>query len=406
MVDLVNIIKENISFMVISFNIIKENISFMKTGFLIAFLCIAYLLAIPTFAYIGPVAYQTEQVYAHYHTNGTLDSSQNYSECSDNSNPCRFGFIEVALPNQNDTLQTIKVNLTGTTGTNLDDEQAYRATASSSSALWARTNLYFNTSGSGGWNDPSYYYKITNTNLAPAIQLSLGYSNAQGGYDIYDDDNIGSGLSVNTMNYILNITNPSTTKTLNNVEVILQFDLDTGVGSTRDILNITSVTNSSGTTTLSDTGGDGDNDKLSWTGTLGTNATVQVNFTATIEDTVNFDAGDTGINLINLDSNLSDKGATSAYTEDSSLSTLTIDYKYSRGPIRQGIDMAEASGGGSWNIRGFVRVLAKNDSEVGSGTALNYNITEWAIYNASAYNISASDRLQSGHYTPSIFNAS
>ncbi|MCK4429564.1 MAG: hypothetical protein KAU95_04255, partial [Candidatus Aenigmarchaeota archaeon] len=304
-------------------------------GLLVA-LIIGMVFACPVFAVVyGPVAYQTEQVYAHYHTNGTLDSSQNYSECSDSYNPCRHGYLEVALPNTNDTLQTISVNLSGITDTSLHSKEIYKAVASSWENVWDKTLLYVNDSIFGEGN----YYNITNATKAPAIELSLGYSNAEGGYDLYDHDNIGSGGSTNVMNFVFNITNPSTAIALNSVQVVLQFDQNTGAGETRDILNITSAVNSSGTTTLADTGTDGDYDKLTWTGNIAANTTIQVNFTATIVETENFVDGG---NSINTDSNLSDKGAKSSYSQATTLTGLTISYKYSKGPIRQGIDLMAA----------------------------------------------------------------
>ncbi len=382
--------------MVNSFNIIKENISFMKTGFLIIFLCMAYLLIIPAFATVGPVAYQTEQVYADYESNGSL-SSDTYTQCNDNVNPCRFGFMEVALPNTNDTLQTVRVNLSGTTDTNLNSKEIYKATASSYSAIWAKTKLYVNDSVFGSDQD---YYKITNTNKAPAIQFNItSYSNERGGYDLYDNDNIGPGTSTNNMSFTLSIKNPSSTKNLTDVTVIIQFDKNTGPSS-EDSVNITATSPG----TASDTDSNNYYDKITWTGNLTNGSTTTIDFTADIRETVNFANGATSINPDG--SNSSDKGIKSSYTETSTLTGLTIDYKYSRGPIRQGIDLAQASDEASWNVRGFVRVLAKNSTQVGSGDVLTYNISGWGIYNASAYNISGSDLLQSGTYSPVTFNAS
>jgi len=351
------------------------------------------VLVAPIFAYVGPVAYQTEQVYADYDTNGSL-SSETYPECSDNSNPCRFGFLEVALPNTNDTLQTVRINLSGTTDTNLNSKEAYKATVSSSSAIWAKTKLYVNDSVFGADQN---YYKITNANKAPAIEFNVtSYSNEQGGHDLYDYDNIGSGGSTNNMTFVITAHNPSTSKNLTNVEIIIQFDTNTN--GEADAVNITYT--SLGSRSSND-GADGYYDKITWSGDINAGETKTFTIYANIIETDNFADGNTNINL---DFNSSDKGVQSSYSQTSTLTGLTIAYKYARGPIRQGVDIAETSGGGAWDVRGFITILAKNSTEV-NGNCLTYNISHWAIYNVSSTTGNVTNKLQEGTFTPSNFTA-
>jgi len=364
----------------------------MKVLFFLAII-FGLVLVAPIFAYVGPVAYQTEQVYADYNTDGSL-SSETYPECSDNSNPCRFGFLEVALPNTNDTLQTVRINLSGTTDTNLNSKEVYKATVSSSSAIWAKTKLYVNDSVFG---DDQNYYKITNANKAPAIEFNVtSYSNEQGGHDLYDHDNIGSGGSTNNMTFVITAHNPSTSKNLTNVEIVIQFDTDTNGDA--DAVNITYT--SSGSRSSND-GADGYYDKITWSGDINAGGTQTFTIYANIIETDNFADGTTSINL---DSASSDKGVKSSYSQTSTLTGLTIAYKYARGPVRQGIDMAETSGGGAWDIRGFITILAKNSTEV-NGNVLTYNISSWAIYNVSASTGDVTNKLQEGTFSPSNFTA-
>ena len=386
--------------MVNLFNIIKENISFMKTGFLIAFLCIAYLLIIPTFAYIGPVAYLTERVYANYNTNGTINSSAGSGVCTSGGvyNPCRVGYVQVALPNTDDTLQTIRVNLSSVylNETDLISNEAYKAVASSHSSVWDKTTLNVDSSIFGEGN----YFNITNTSISIIKFNVTSYSNEQGGKDIYDYDNIASCGKTNNMSITINASNPSATA-LSGVTITVRFDLNSTSGG-NDAVNITYSSDGS----ISDSDSDGYYDTVIWSGVnlpaSGGSAAITLNMDIT--EIENFDEG---TNSLNLDGNTySDKGVKGDYYSFSSTSALTgmtIDYAYSRGPIRQGIDMFRSGSGNTWAIRGFIQVLANTDNA--GETNLTYNISSWALYNASAYNISSGDIKQSGTFSPTNFTS-
>ncbi|MGC9310506.1 MAG: hypothetical protein ACP5E4_02150 [Candidatus Aenigmatarchaeota archaeon] len=359
-------------------------------------LCLLFMLALlfsPSLAYVGPIAFLTERVYADYDGNGAA-SSETYTECNDNANPCRFGFAQVALPNANDTIQTVRVNLSATTNTNLSSVELYRATVTSYPTIWSKTLLYANDSVFG---ESQNYYKITSADLAPTIVFNITtYTNEQGGSNLYDYDNIGAGGSTNNMSFTITARNPSASKALNGVTVTIYFDTDTGP-SNQDAVNITYA--SAGTPTDSDA--DGYNDKVVWNGNLAANATQTITLNANIAETVNFN---NGVTSLNLDNGLSNKGGKSNYTQTTTLTGLTIAAEFARGPIRQGIDLAEASNQSAWEARGFFRVLSANSSDVGAGTQLIYNISAWNLYNVSASTGNVTSSIQSGTYnSPSIF---
>lgn len=367
----------------------------MRKAF-ISLVILFLVVGVPAFAFVGPVAYVTEQIYADYNTNGTL-STDTYTECSDNSNPCRFGFIEVALPNTDDTLQTVRVNLSGTSATTLNSPETYKGTASSSSGIWAKTKIYVNDSTFGA---NQYYYKINDTDAAPAIVFNVtSYSNEQGGYDLYDYDNIGSGGSTNNITFVITATNPSTSQSLSSVDIAIRFDLDTNLG-TEDAVDITY--SSLGTPSSSD-GADGYNDQVTWSGSINADTTRTFTIYANIIETDNFPNNDLLLDLDGTD--YSHKGVKGDYTyADNTLTGVAISYKYARGPVRQGIDLAERSGGGAWDVRGFIKVLAENSTDV-NGDELTYNISSWSIYNVSSSTGAVTNLLQTGTFSTSNFTA-
>ncbi|MBN2094961.1 MAG: hypothetical protein JW727_02840 [Candidatus Aenigmarchaeota archaeon] len=351
------------------------------------------LILPPALAFVGPVSYLTETVYADYYANGTA-SSDTFAQCNDNVNPCKFGFVEVALPNANDTLQTVRVTLSGTTGTNLAQARGYQGTVTSYPTIWGKTKIYVNDTVFGADQN---YYKITDGDLAPAIVLNVtSYTNDRGGYDFYDYDNIGPGGSNNTMNFTITAYNPSTSTGLDAVTILILFDTDTNGGA--DSLNITSATPG----TVQDSDSDGYNDRINWTGTIAASGTQQFNISATLIETVNIA---NGVTNLTLDYNNSQKGLKAIYNKTSALTGITITAATARGSIRQGIDMAERSGGGIWDARGFIHVLSSNSSQVGAGTMLTYNISDWQIYNVSVTTGNMDNLLQSGTYTPANFTA-
>lgn len=356
----------------------------------VVFAVVITFLILPTLALAtpGPKAYLTEQVRASYSPDGTTDSTT-YSGCDPASNPCRYGYFQVSVPNQYDVLQYVRLNVSSTDKTTLqygvggESYVAYKATVSSSSGPHSRDSsntLYVNTTD-GVSEDQDY--NITDANAAPVIQLNATVTNWQGGYDLYDADNIGSGGDTNTLNFTLNITNPGTTA-LNGVTVAVQFAKDTGPAN-QDSVNISSSPTSGGVGTpgREDTDSSPDNyyDKATWTGDLSAGTSVLLTFNITIKEGENFaDNGDS----LNLDQG-NEPGAGANYSATgSSFTGATINAKFSRGPVRQGIDMAlQAGTNGNWTVRGFIRNMG-NESEESNTRNLVYNVTYWRLYEVNA----------------------
>lgn len=328
------------------------------TGFLIAILHMSLLVAAQT---VGPAAYLTEQVEAHYDHEGNIDGSVLWEEC-DGSNPCRYGYIDVAVSNQEDVLQYIRANISDTAGTNLESPTAFKGALSSVGSDWYRSRLYVETNLST--NDTNYI--IDNGDQAPEIQLSLDYGNVEGGQDLYSADNIESEVvgdpSVNLIEFTLTATNPSTAHSLDDVNIAVQFDTEGGP----DDQSVINLTDAGEGTDLVDSNDDGRNDRVEWTVTIGTDSSEDITFEGEMEENVHF-SGD----FVDLDAD--DRG-TSSHWEDTAetFTGYTIEDKFSRGPIRQGTDLSETEG--DWSIRGFMKNLANG---------LTYRVNEWALYNVT-----------------------
>ncbi|GEM_PF-1080479 len=340
-------------------------------------LAVALLIVPAVSAYEGPRAFLTEQVRADYDTDGSV-SSATYAPC--NTNPCRYGYVEASVPNNVDVLQYLHVNLSSTTNTNLASATAYRGALASYPNADDRETVYSNCTPSGVWGDPGVYYNIT-TDAAPPITLKMEWANPAGGDDLYDEDNLhfwGGGASTISENKIMmnaTISNPSSTSNLPDVYFGAQFDLDTNGGT--DSVNLTEVYAASGSATIVDTDADGYNDLVNWTGDLSTSASVVLHFNFTWEELVNYADGTTNANF---DSALSDAGAGANYSNGThTLTARTIAAKFTRGPIREGVDLAANPGTGVWRVRGFI-------TDIGStaGKVLTYNVTNWAIYTVNA----------------------
>lgn len=325
----------------------------------------------------GPRVFLEEQVFADYETNGAV-SSDSFSQCqAPDDNPCRAGYVDVSVPNDFDTLQYVRVNLSTD---NLDDTDianttAYKNVLTSYPTAFSRKKMNVNTSN---WGESSNYYNITNITEAPEIRLNLSYGNAFGGVDLYDSDNIVD--SANHIEFNFTIHNPSTAVNLANAVAGVQFDIDSGGGG-EDLVNISLGSNAStsGTNVLVDSDSDGYFDRIEWTGTLTANTPVYLTFNATFIEGTNVGNGDATV--YNLDTNTSDKGAGANYSGSSTFTGLTISDYYSKGPVRQGIDLNYLEETSNWQIRGLIRNMA-NETPA-SGEVLTYNITEWRIYEIS-----------------------
>ncbi len=310
----------------------------------------------------GPKAYLTESVDAHYFWNGTVDGIVS-----------RTGILEVSVPNTEDVLQDVHVNVSATTDTDLQIVRSYRNVVSSPTAD-SRTQLYVNTTTT----PQDTQYAISNSSLAPSFLPSVTIVNSRGGSDLFDADNIDS--STNTMNFTISIQNPSDIKPLNEVVINITFGTDTN--GTADSVNIITTPTSVGGTEVSigktDSDSDSYYDKVFWTGDIGAGQTLNITFNVTIEEDINY-LGDSfsGTESLNLNGESSTIGTRIEYDNTTNvLSTLTLAAKFTRGPVRQGIDMVIDPSDSTWLVRGFFENIANSSV----GTTLTYAVHEWRLY--------------------------
>lgn len=333
-------------------------------GILAVFLVFSVFFSVGILALTGPRFYILEQVTGSYFYDGTPDDD-----------PARWGAVLISVPNDNDVLQYIRANLTGTdmfTRTTLQNSTAFRNVQYSPNAN-ETAGIYVNTTD----NDPDTYYLIKNIEYGPTINLSMSWNNSQNGDDIFPDDNLDVSSGSNAQNIIMfnfSATNPSSVIDLNSSEVTIYFA--TNYEGTRDVVNLTYGTNSSGTV-LATADADDDWDTIVWTGDIIAGATINFTVNGTIEEGDNFLAT---ADTLDLDST-GDAGGNGNYSNYTSTFTgITSDYKFARSSIRTGIDLSKGSSG-YWDVRGFIRNVAATNSELGVGeTGIAYNVTEWRIY--------------------------
>ena len=336
-----------------------------KREFIIVILLLIILQLQGVLAMVGPQAWVFEDVSADFWANGSVKSLS------------RTGSIRVSVPNDGDVLQQVRVNISDTfiyTRTNITNQTAYRNVVTSYPNANSTTSLYVNLSDTVPVQ--STIYDINDSDAAPTINLSVEYKNLfGGGRDLFDEDNLLDSVNYIEMNF--SIENPSSTRDLNSVSVIIQFERDTNGGA--DSVNIFAVpTADSGTPGRTDTDSDSDYDRATWSGNLVAGAVVNMTVNLSIEELDNLADSTTSINLdLGTDGPIADKGMNSSYFTTNSLSGITIESRFSKGAIRQGLDMKQ-NASNDWGVRGFIRNMG--GLSVTSGYNLTYNITEWRVY--------------------------
>lgn len=292
------------------------------------------LIILPYSVHSAPSSYIREEVTANYFANGTMDGSVS-----------TIGYIEVDVENQRDVLQMLRLELSNTTGTNLQSNMSYKNVAASPYTS-DRTRIYVNTTA----DSQSIVYNITDPNIAAIIQLRLDYQNSLGGTEIYS-----GGTNTFTFNLTMN-----TTKDIYNVITNLRFSKDTlGMVDSIDIYNPSA---SSGVAERLDSDWDGYYDIARWTGDLTAGSPVYFTFQGDLTPGVNFDENTMMLDLDN------EAQSTATSSQDSTLTGMTFIDRFSRGPIRQGIEMLLT---GNWMVRGFIKNVAID---------LDYIVYGWDIY--------------------------
>lgn len=310
------------------------------------------------------------------------------------------GYVAIRMVNVADVLQYARLNVssTGLSRTNIANrtDTDGRTWNFYGGAVSDNASLYHNASGS----DSSTY---TINADGPRLNISMAVRNYAGGSDVYNDDNIfdnnyesNLNQSWNNLNITINITNPSGWKSLNAVNVTITFNQNTG--GSYDVVNVTGVTIFNGTTLISFRGnqteavrnasGGMDSELVNWTGDIVAYGNITITINATTMTNRNFldfvtsnnlndAAGTTGV------VGVFNSSAVSGLDNTKLLTGMNVTVKFSRGPVRQGIDMAltNPSNGSSptWRIRGFFKNAA---SENGGG--LDYLMSAWKLYQVLA----------------------
>lgn len=306
----------------------------MKRFVSVAGIFLALVLIIPCAARAAPSSHIREEVTASYFPNGTLDGSVNV-----------VGYVEVDVENEYDVMQMIRLQLSNTTGTNLQSDIAYKNVAASPYTS-DRTRIYVNTTS----DEQSISYNITDPDLVNVIQLSLDYQNLLGGKEIYAG-------STNT--FIFNLT-MAPTKDVYNVITNLRFSKDT-LGMA-DCINLHNPSTPSGTVEMIDSDWDGYYDIVRWRGDIMQGERLYMTFQGDITPGVNFD--ETAM-MIDTDK---EAQSTSTSSQDSTITGIAFSDRFSRGPIRQGLEMLMKT---NFMVRGFIKNVA---------TGLDYIVYGWEIY--------------------------
>ena len=280
-----------------------------------------FLMPVQTLA--DPTSHIDETVTADFYMNGTMKGSVQ-----------RIGRASISVGNNQDVLQYLEVAFSGTGNTDLQSTKAYRSTAASP-YVTDKTNFYVNTTA----DEEALYYTV-DSSKTPVINLSMTYENEDGGIDIHSD--------LNTLNFTINLTSDT------DMNVDFHFQVEKDIYGGNDAMNII-------TSGMSDTDGDGIYDRFEWSGDLVAGVVTTLNFEGEIQPGVNFNnATFTSVDLAG------DSGA--YYAQPTTFSEIIFQTRFSRGPIRQGVDIAEM---GNWCVRGFLKNVA---------FGLRYQVAGWEIY--------------------------
>jgi hypothetical protein len=353
----------------------------------IVFLLFFLALIKPVSAIVGPRAFVTEYVLADYLPNGSFDLTEYLSPCT--SNPCRYGIVEVSVPNNDDVLQQVRINLSSITNTNLQSITAYKNFLMSYPLAYSKQNVSVNTTI--GEKD---FYLITNENVAPTITLSITIKNLMGGEDIFDDDNIIT--SENTLNFTLNAANSGAID-LNNSRITIQFRKNVVGGA--DVINLSAPICESGSCLREDSDLDGYFDRIVWGVNLTKANSFNIQFNGTIISGTNFPDRDTSVNL---DSD--DKGVRANYTQNLTFTGIAITKKFAKSAFRQGVDMVQNSTSGHWLVRGYIVNMANTDVGENEHT-LTYNVSSWRLYTINQTTGEPLENVQNGTFSQGILGA-
>lgn len=322
---------------------------------------------IPVHSYWGPRALMVENITGTY---GAGDASAGPSISSTRNS---VGYVDVYVPNTDDVLQYVRLNVSSSATTRTDIRNwngsltAYRDYAMSNPTLTTATRMYLNTTAG---NQQQTYIPVYD--YAPSLNISMSVTNVRGGDDLYSEKDILGNINILQFNFT--IFNPSSTKDLvgTNITYNITFDPDTPASNSSVTILSSTVSATSGAV-WTRTRGPYSNDAIEWQGTLAAGAQVDIIFNASTLGGDNYNG-----NFVDL--NAGTYGANAIYLNNTHVITeLTFTGAFTRGPIREGIDLKEAT---PWNVKTYVRNMA-NDSVASGENELTYRISSWRIYNVT-----------------------
>lgn len=305
----------------------------MRISTVVIFVVIFLLMISPAIVISAPASFIREEISAAYFTNGTMDG-----------NVIKIGYVEVDTESDTDVLQTISMELSGTAGTNLQSSTAYKNVAASP-YTGDRTRIYVNTTQ----NPQSLLYNITDPDVAAVLSLKIEYQNSMGGMDIHP------GPNTFTFNLTMN-----TTKDVTNVITNIRFSKD--VLGMNDGIDLYNPASSAGSTQIIDSDWDGFYDIVRWQGDMSEGGVVYMTFQGNLTPGVNFDEA---LMMIDMDQEAQSIAASS---QDQTLTGITFIDRFSRGPVREGIEMVDIS---DWKVRGFIKDVS---------VSFDYAVYGWDIY--------------------------
>ena len=282
--------------------------------------------------------YLIEESSHEFHTNGTEKTPFT-----------AHGRIEIELPNTNDVLQYIRINISNNYigATNLQSPETFRDTAASPTAH-DRSLMYFDTI-----DGYAIRYNITDHTIIPHISLKLTYRNAEGGHDIH------SGPA-NTILFNLTITSDTT---ITGTELYYKTRENTYTPDSM-IIGTPSATSSTTIENL-DTDSDTYTDTIHWQGDLTANTPIHITFPGTTQADTNYNRNDQFVELNEQDS------VKSTHARASTFTGITVTNRFSRGPIRQGIRLV------------FKDTVWLHGTITNKAQGLTYKLTDWALYNVT-----------------------
>ncbi len=344
----------------------------------VVFILTAVLLGGARAQIYGPKLLIQEDVTGEYYHNGTVKTTA-----------ARTGQFFASVPNNEDVLQYMRVTLDSgyNTNTDIDNDTVYQDVLTSFPTDDKWSLLYVNITGD--YSSTSYTIDNDVANIAPTINLSVYYSNDRGGYDLYDESNIDD--PDNNMTLVFSLTNPSSTRDLVDITSIINFVKDVEGNDEPAVIDTSAQ---DGSVSVSDDGGDDTgtlNDYITWSSVdVGKASTVNLTVVLNITGGVHISGTTDSVDL----QPGSGDGQNATYSNTSYMfSGVTVSDKFTRGPIRHGVDLS--SNGGFWYVRGLIRNMG---DAADTGYNLTYNISEWGIYEIQSSGVPYDTANQTGRF--------